>query len=202
VQRSRIDKKHWPLLQALLLQTALAEPGTTAQVLGIFISAKRGGLAPDLDILAPALQRMLLRLLPLGQANEAAWALWGTLVFDLPPDSEVLKHIEATEDSVVALIALHARAEVAAWSHVSPATWQPLMVADELWRDKWLLVYEALAQGWLKPARGNPLRTQKPFRALNDAGVRFFDKRMFSARRLRPTKVAPNTGLAPLFSLP
>ena len=90
-------------------------------------------------------------------------------------------------DDVVALLALHGRA-AGLFKHVDDSRWKPLMVADQLWDDHWLLAYEGSIHGWLPSASGadyigaDPVRTE-----LRAANVSFYAE----TARLREVSAAP-----------
>lgn len=199
--RLQIEEQAWPIFQSLLFQTMIAEPGVLFHVLGRILDSERMGYRADLDRLEAILNQLIMRLIPLGQFNEVAWALWGLILFELSPTSEVLCDVGLVDNPFVALLALYAINEIGGvWHAVSGQLWASYMTADELLGEQWILAYEAMARGWLPPSNTNPFTSHPAFQFLNQGGVRFFNERMCNRAIVRATRRAPSRGIAPIFS--
>lgn len=194
-----VQESNRRLFQHLLLQCAMAEPGTIPQLLALLITGKAAGWSLESDLVAETLNRILGSLLPMGCGNEAAWCLWGLFALELPLDGSNLKAISSTDDPFVALLALHGQSE-GLLQTLDTSNWSPAVAEGGLWEHQWILAYEACVQGWIPPASGpNPVMNDPAFRILAEAGVRFFDGTKIKG--VVPTGVAPSVGTAPLFSL-
>ena len=113
---------------------------------------------------------------PRGHGSEAAWALWTAICHDLRIEEQAAKRLAAMQDSVVALLALHANQQDLVVAPLDTSRWASLMNADELYAEHWLLAYEALAKGWLPSASGvDYVSSDVNFRFLKDRGVEFYD---------------------------
>jgi hypothetical protein len=164
------------LFQRLSTQCLLAEPGTSAVVLERLAMHRARGLPVNYIELAEVLNDQIVEHAPLGHANEVAWALWGTLIFNLSITKAAAKVLSDVEDDAVALLALHSRERGLMHVSLSTALWQSYLTADQLFGEHWLLAYEAPIKGWLPSASGaDHVGAEASFDWLRNIGVQFYE---------------------------
>ena len=193
-----VQEQNRTLFQHLLLQCLVAEPATIASVLTQLIRGADTGWQLEFDLVSNALNKLMNELLPMGHGNEASWCLWGLYALELPVDGSNMPVISASEDPIVALLALYGRHR-GLLGDLDTTNWEASMTSDDLYGDRWLLAYEALVKGWLPSQDGTDYISSEPrFKALRDGGVQFFDEERIVG--ILPTGVAPTLGIAPIFS--
>lgn len=181
VQGMTVSATAWRAFHNCVLGAAAADPSTLPVALGtLFMVAQRSGLSVPQAPLGEVFDSVVLRHAPRAQGSEVAWALWGALAWNVSLSVESAKAIDAMEDDVVALLALHANAKgLFPANALTAAKWATLAAQpDALESDHWLLAYEANQHGWL-PAPSVAKNTA--FAAMSKAQVRFYD----------PAKVKP-----------
>lgn len=193
-----VNEQNRTLFQHLLLQCLVAEPGTIAPVLAQLIRGTDMDWQLDSDLVSETLNRLMNELLPVGHGNEASWCLWGLYALGLPVDGSNLPVISASEDSIVALLALYGK-HSGRLASLDTTNWEASMTSDDLFGDRWLLAYEALVKRWLPSLDGTDyISSEARFRTLRDGGVQFFDEEQIVG--ILPTGIAPSLGIAPIFS--
>lgn len=184
-----IHAANWSFCEGLLAQTLINEPATIQNVLRLFKHYDSLGYPIDRQRLAETLNLISLTHAPLGHGSEVAWALWGCIEFNLNVANPAAQKAFEMQDSVVSLVALHARFLGLISAHVSVATPQSRMTPLELTDEQWLLSYEANIKGWL-PSVGiaDHVAAVPEYSFLKAAGVSFYD----TTRRLGP-RIPPLT---------
>lgn len=162
------------LLQQLMLQAVIAEPGTFSSVLSILMEAKDEGSGIEEDTLSEVIQNQILQHAPKGHGSEVAWAIWAAIAFKVPIGKLAAGSISGSSDCVVALIALDARERGLISGKFDTKAWEVVMTADDLYSPSWLLAYEASLHGWLK-APGGYVSNDSRFGYLEVKQVRFYD---------------------------
>jgi hypothetical protein len=172
-----ILQANWPLCQDLLLQCVIVEPNTLDAVLNQLVRYRDSGFSLNLDHVSEVLNMVMGKDAPLGHGSEVAWALWASIVLGASVSDDSVKKVASMNDSIVAILMLHAKAK----GLVSPSTdfshFQSYMSTDELRGDQWLLAYEANTKGWL-PSLGNHdhVNQDRCFAFLKNKGVYFYDE--------------------------
>ncbi|HUU28414.1 MAG TPA: RNA-directed DNA polymerase [archaeon] len=171
-----ITENNRSFFQNLLLQCATTDPGTLPFVIEQLKRFSEKSYEIDNDTLKATLNKILVTHAPLGHGGEAAWALWGFLLFSIQIDDAVANKLILSEDDIVAILVLDAKEKGLISNNVNFKFWQSLMKVDEL-RDKhWLLAYEANIKGWLPTASGNDHVDLEPgFSFLKKNDVYFYD---------------------------
>ena len=149
--KTTIPKATWSYYQSLLIQSICTEPGLLPKVL---IEVEKYAVmhgAFDRDALKQALQSVIMNHATQGNNSEIAWAIWGSILFGIPIDEVCVKQICEIEDSVIALLSLDARSQGLMPKGWNPSLWASLMTDTSIENEHWLLGYEALMHGWLKP---------------------------------------------------
>jgi hypothetical protein len=175
------------LVEDLLMQSALVEAGALSLVLLSMLKHP-----PRNAERRKRRHAMLLRIIsshaPQRHSSEVAWAVWACIAMKLQLSPTVTKAVLGMEDSICALLALHARRVGLV---ENPSDLRPLrdsMTADGLYGPRWLLAYEANVKGWFQ-FRGakDYVANERNFRHLKRAGVSFYD----TSKTLLPEEPSP-----------
>ena len=140
------------------------------------------------------MNRIIIEKLPLGQASEAVWAMWLMRQLGIRMVTAAEQAVDNCEDSAAALLGLGLMsvglANPAAFSRLNTFA-EP----DELFGRQWLLCYEGVRQGWIRPVSGaNTLGAFQHFAFLNANGVSFFNIAAAPAVPRRPGAVIGGIG--------
>jgi hypothetical protein len=193
-------EENWSLFQHMLLQAALAEPGTLPVVLGYLLDGREAGKGLAEDLIHDVLNSVIAKHAGLGQGNEAAWGVWGLMTLRLPFEPAAGSALAVATDCATILLCLHARHIGMLSSTFDASLWEPMMSGAELWGSNWLVAYEAHRKGWLPSLAGDDYIAADPCFAWlrDDLKVSFYDDRKIVG--VHPTGVAPSMGVAPMFS--
>lgn len=196
IQALNISSDNLELCESLLLQCLVNEAGAIRKVLETLLKLESVGLTIDKAKFNEALHHVINTHAPLGHGSEVAWAIWGTIEFALPIDSDTAKKAVDMQDSIVWLLLLHALSKGLISSSVSFAVPKSKMKTNELFEEHWLLSYEANIKGWLSSVGSADHVSASPiFQFLKSSGVSFYD----DTRRL--STVAASTIGVPSFSV-
>lgn len=164
------------LIQRLSLQAACVDSGTLQYTLRSFWEHKSVGRDLDLNALKRALDFIVQRHAPLGHSSEVAWCIWAAGVFAIQLSTSSAACIEKMADDAVALTALDGIQKGVFESPPDTTTWVNLINNSSINEQHWLLLYEAVGQGWLPPPGGNDPALSDPFfNHLRSQGVKFYD---------------------------
>lgn len=189
-----IDSLNWSILEKLLYQCILLEPGTIIftleQLLHYHLLL---GYPVDFSLLDHVLNQQIMLHGPLGHGSEVAWALWSLMSFNRPVSTDSVKVVSNMDDPVVALLALDALQRGLAPSGLNPGNWHSHMDVAGLYDEHWLLSYEANFKGWLPSVGGEDhVRADAGFNFLKQSRVYFYDaQRTLSAY---PSRLSPYLG--------
>jgi hypothetical protein len=168
-------EKDYELVEDLLIQCARVEAGTLPFVLNTILrsgntTAVRSSKRRDL------LFRLILEHAPQRHSSEVAWSLWACIVFKFRLPTKVGRAVLTMEDSVCALLLLHAQSLGLMQSPQDIDSLKSVMKAHELYGNRWLLAYEANVKGWLTSDQaGDHVASEHNFGQLKAAGVNFYD---------------------------
>lgn len=175
-QSLTISQAAWPLYQSLLLQCALAEPGTLRFVLSELKRYQNLGHEVDRKAVATTLTQVIERHVPLAQGSEVAWALWSHISLAVPVEKSAADIVPMIDDPFVPILALHARHRKLIPTGLDLASYKTALTPDGLYGPQWLLSYEATVKGWLKP-RSDHIAKDPCFNALRQLGTTFYNTR-------------------------
>lgn len=176
IERTASDVDCALLLQRLLMQTAVADPGTLQFVLRTIYVHRENGGDVDVQSLRKALDLLIQRHAPLGHGSEVAWCIWAAAVFKVELADSSSDAIALMADDVVALTAMFCEGHGVFASPPVRDLWQALVNANAAAREHWLLVYEAVGKGWLKSAPAGDLKGAAQYMTdLRNAAVEFVD---------------------------
>jgi hypothetical protein len=164
------------LLLDLICQCALSEHGA----LNALVAHYEKGYDKGNDKHNAALDQIINSILEqdsmLAMGSEIAWALWAAICFDRRISAKLAKRLDGNPDSVVAILALHARSLGIIRKTVRFPIWESRMRGSSLSGPEWLLAYEADIKGWLPSAeKPNHVDSNPGFSLLKQANVSFYD---------------------------
>lgn len=168
---SSCDFENINTLKDLLFQCIPAEAGALKESITLLIKA---GFSLKSSDVSSIINSLLLEHGPLNHGSEVAWALWTAVYFKVHLTKRSLDQLEGFNDSIVALLALHADSIGLTKSDIKPF-WSHLMTPESLTDGNWLITYEAKQQGWLPSDKIDNVIEKDPFfGALNLARVSFY----------------------------
>ena len=200
VRGLNIADVNWAIYQNLLFQCAHAEPGTLPHVTSELVRYRAVGADVDQDRVADLVSQIIARHLSLGHGSEVVWALWLAIKLGVTLQQDVTTALPKTSDSLVPLLALYANEKGLLTGVLDVSVWLNLMTPEELWRENWLLSYEANVKKWLPSAGGGDHVSQDPcFAFLKKEKVSFFNGRAspFKVKRWRPRPTIIATAMSP-----
>lgn len=170
-----VKQSVWPMLQDLMLECIINEPGTINYVLNLFVKCFNNDYKIDTNQLEGVLNSQIINHAPLGHGSEVAWSLWGSILFDLQLYPKTAQIISEIEDSVVALLALDAESQGLFQEPLERGVWSQYMNQQGLYGEQWLLSYEANIKKWI-PANGRDhVNADSRFNYLKKNGIQFYD---------------------------
>ncbi|HYH79092.1 MAG TPA: hypothetical protein VEX86_04825 [Longimicrobium sp.] len=177
-----VAPQNWPLYQSLLLQCMTIEPGCLPSSERELRKQRSRGHRIDREALSECLEVIITTGAPLGHSAEVAWALWLAIIFDAKLGSKAAVAVSSMIDSFAALTALHAESLGIFTVPLNRSHWAVTQNSNELWRQNWLLAYEANVQKWLPTAgRSDHVKADPAFKELKTRGVRFYDSQVVPA---------------------
>jgi hypothetical protein len=189
-----VDGDAWELFQDLMFQCVMVEPGCLQSVVSLFHQKGTRAVSPKFG---NALEQVIALHAPLGHASEVAWAVWAAIWFKLELSGATALILSTQADSVVALLALHARDAGYIDAAADFSDWEAMMTQDSLYDGNWLLAYEAEIKGWL-PTQGH-VDADPNLSQLKAAGVSFYDVNV-ATPTIRPVATGPYGEPLPTFS--
>lgn len=173
----------WLTYQDLLIQSAVAEPGTLKYVLSELSKYQQQGCLIIKDKIQEALDELILRHQPLCHGSEVAWAVWIAISLGIPLLKSSTDRLSEIEDPLIPLLALHADSKGLTPTGLNLTKWASLMTPEELWGQNWLLCYEANIKGWLPTSHAiDHVNADPCFSFLKNQGVSFYNDRASSTK--------------------
>jgi hypothetical protein len=192
IAHSTVDQSNWPCLQDLLLHAAVTAPSSLRLVLDELWRYRELGYPLDGQKVALALNNIISEHAVLNHGNEVGWAVWGLLVLDEQLSSVASASAARSNDSIVALLLLHAHQKGLVPGGAALGAYIPFMRAEELYGQQWLLSYEANVKGWLPSAGGaaDHVAADPCFSYLKQNGVEFYDSAVLGLATAAPSGFA------------
>lgn len=175
MSRIRIWKYRHEMAEDLLIQCARVEAGALPAVLASILR-NPNRVSRRTRLLKEMLHSVILEHAPQRHSSEVAWSIWACVALKLQLPSRVVKPVLRMEDSVCALLLLHARSLALLPKPKDLDGLQAVMTTQDLYENRWLLSYEASIQQWLPPGPGGDhLAGDQNFLSLKKAKVSFYD---------------------------
>src|ERR1017187_20071 len=188
VTKLRLLEKHAELVEHLLMQCAQVETGALSFVLASMLKNPAKNKETQ-----KRRRLMLLQIVethaPQRHSSEVAWAIWACIAMKLSLPRSVVRAALKMEDSVCALLMLHARESNLVDEPKELQVLSKELKAEALYGPRWLLAYEANIKRWFRFRGAKDYVAQdRNFRFLKKAGVSFYDK----SKTILPT-IQPST---------
>jgi hypothetical protein len=168
-------KAHYEVAEDLLVQAARVEAGALPVVLNTILRQPAADNARK-ERRRNLLLRTIIEHAPQRHSSEVAWSVWGCIAQEFKLPTDVLQLLVKMEDSVCALVALHARSLGLAETPAELDALATALTSDELYDSRWMLAYEAAVRGWLASPTGKDfVGSDVNFSKLKAAGVNFYD---------------------------
>ena len=162
------------ILQSLLCSIGIAEPGSIKEVVESLFFLQVRGYQLDQQLTSDTLNAVIQNSVPLGHHYEVSWALWGLISFNLMLEQNSVGALRATDNSVLAILALDAYHRGLA-PNLDLTRWAARMTVQDLREEEWLLAYEAGVRNWLPSVLGRDHVAADPdFNFLKQQNVRFY----------------------------
>jgi len=162
----------WKLLQDLVCQCALAEPGAMEPVVTLLQEHGDNDFTDALDkLIAGTIDYHA----PISHGSEVAWALWASIWFKRNIPSGVARKLVQNRDAAVAVLSLHAKEMGLIGNDVSFSDWIASLSVDSFYNSQWLFAYEADIKGWLSSGQKSLANEDPLFSRLKSDGISFFD---------------------------
>lgn len=189
VANIRTWKAHYEVAEDLLVQAARVEAGALPVVLNTILRQP-----VENDTKKERRRNLLLKTIvehaPQRHSSEVAWSVWGCIAQGFKLSTESLRLLVKMEDSVCALVALHARSLGLTESPAELDSLATALTSGELYDSRWMLAYEAALRGWLVPPDGKDfVGTDVNFSKLRAAGVNFYNIAKTALPLLPPPKI-------------
>lgn len=168
-----VADENWPILENILGQCVLVDPACLPQVCEQIVHYKSLDYDVNVELWDELLNRIVGERLPLGQASEAVWAMWIMKLLEISLAGPSEAAVNECEDSAAGLMGL-GLASVGLGDFATLQGLRTFAEPDELFGRQWLLCYEGVKQGWIRPASGRPV-TDSQFRFLLAKDVSFFN---------------------------
>lgn len=173
LENGALHQANWMYIQQFLFQCIVIDPFNLYPVLTALQAAHNQGYVVEKVRLEKLLNLEIIQRCPLRQTHEVAWAIWAIIYWELRISDEAAKLISKIPNSIVALSALHARQEGCV-SNLDTSLWESYLEKEALYKDQWLLAYEACIKGWLKPTK-NFIEQEQFFDSMKQNSVIFYD---------------------------
>lgn len=171
-----LHQENWRLFQRLLLLCITPEPATFPYAIDLIIKWVNTGYPPLTIELHEIVNSIIETHSPLAHSSEVSHALWACIALNLQINPKAASALSKSDDSIVALMALHCESKGLLSSALDKSMWQVHMTPNGLYDEHWLLSYEANIKGWLPTVGGGDHVAADPnFGFLKNAGVYFYD---------------------------
>jgi hypothetical protein len=188
--RQRVSETNWLLFQRLLLQTALAEPGTLEKVTALLSWEKSRGRSLDEPNVTNALNLLVGEAAQSGHSSEVAWGLFAAAKLGVKMTPAVTRLVSDMADDVVAITALDAQDRGVFPTPLDTSLWRTWMTKSELYGEHWLAAYEAYEHGWLVTTP-DYIAGDTAFAHLRANDVRFYNERRRFLPKAKSGVLAP-----------
>ncbi|MDY0885204.1 RNA-directed DNA polymerase [Dongia soli] len=171
---ARISRENWDIYEAFLLRISREHTNTVDLVTKIICTYAAMGypISPMVD---GWVNDLLVTHVPANHHFEVSWALWAAISLERKLTGVTVDALSKTDNSVCALLALRAQELNLCEKSLATAVWFGNLSPQAFYEDRWLLLYEAIANGWLTSAPADML-SEPFFSTLLQEKVRFFLK--------------------------
>lgn len=170
-----IHKNNWPLFESLLLNTISFNATCINTIINLLLKYEEMGSNYPIDKkkLHEAIEYLILNTLPTN-TYEICWALWSAKVFSINLSEKVGKKLSSIDNPFIGLLALDINNK-GKLSGYDESIWNQHLNKEQLYSNKWILVYEIVNKKWITIPR-NYLIGDTQFSELFQHKVSFYDE--------------------------
>lgn len=167
-----IFKENWSLFESLLFKMGISEPIILPDILRILLTYEK-------FVNKNRLEEFILEILSehyyKGHNFEIAWSLWIAKSFSIKVDKKLAKKILSSRDVISIIIVLDMIENSLISSSIDLSELESELTEEGLLNEWWLLVYESIKKGWLKPSDPYLLKNSEYFSELEKRDIEFYD---------------------------
>jgi hypothetical protein len=190
---SRIEEENWELYESFLIRLAREHTNTIDVVCKIFCTYAALGYTLTNHVTG-FVNNLICDHCPANNHFEVAWALWLARSLNLSIREEAAAHLSNLKNSVCALLSLDLLHRGAVQRGLQTDLWLEGASGNDLYRSRWLLIYEGVVQKWLGDRHASIVDSDPFFAVLKSKKVRFFDINAFNKLVNIPGSILRFTG--------
>lgn len=171
-----INKSDWPIFEGLIYQCIAVESGCIRIATKLLCKIALRRFPINHEKLKVTISTVINRGFSHAHGSEIAWAIWLAICFKIEIEEIIAKKISSIDDSIVRIIALHAK-QLGLIPKLNTDQWRRDLIKDSLTDEKWLFAYESNVKNWLTPATGGDfVGVNSVFKLLKSANVHFYEE--------------------------
>lgn len=170
--RYKLFKENWNLFESLLYKMGMSEPVILPDILRLLLSNRSW---VDESKLKEFTMAILEEHHYKGHNFEIAWGLWIAKSFSLKINDDLAQKIINSSDVISIIIVLDMINEGLISSSIDLSELESELTEEGLFNEWWLLTYESIKKGWLKPKDPDLLRKSLYFSELEQRDIEFYD---------------------------
>lgn len=165
IRNTAIPESKWYLVKAILLNAITIEPSLLPMVFEMFNDYSGFCDNEFYKLLEINLNNIIDVNLEFDYSFEVLWGLWGLKYFGLNLKNGIAQTILNSDSPLILLVLLdlYDKNLIIMKDELDLSTIKNLMIAESLYSENWILVYEAITKGWLKPKNGKDFIVSDPF---------------------------------------
>ncbi|MDG5768251.1 RNA-directed DNA polymerase, partial [Balneolales bacterium ANBcel1] len=172
----KINSKSWKTFECLLIKSAMIEPSVLDVVNRILLTYKKELDYQSRRDIKNLVYYVLTEQSKMNHHFEVSWALWMAHSFDIMIDEKIANIVINLGDTTSCLILLFlAKEREMVIGEPDFYELEFMLVDTVLSSEQWLLAYEAIKKGWLKPIDDKLIDKNLFFSILYDLNVEFYD---------------------------
>jgi hypothetical protein len=197
LQSLSVNKNAWPLVQSLLWQAAIGDPGVLRPLVDFLWRNKQINplLSVDKDLATAALETLIIRNAEVKHASEVLWSIWAALLFQISLTDEMVNAIAKVDDSFVAIATCVAWERGLIHGEIPTSIWFKWLEPKGFQGPNWLFCYEAKRENWYPDALAKAdFDKDESLVALEKHDVTFVDKTVLDSYEPRTSKAFITSG--------
>lgn len=172
IENYRIYTNNWKLFQSLILKCTLLDPRTIKYVIRILLANTKNVENKNIESVT---EQLFDYHIFKSHSYEITWTLWLAKTFNIKINEENATNILNSNDVIPIIVALDLKHKGLIDSKIDTSHLIEGLTKESLLEEKWLLTYESIIKGWLKPKDTTLLDKDPYFKILKNNGVIFYD---------------------------
>jgi hypothetical protein len=174
IHNLQVFEDNLPLFESLILKSTLTQSSCLSDVAGLLIDNKKKKYAGKIERIEKTLSELIRIHAKYLEHYEVSWALWLAKEFEIKLNKDLDPLLSKLDNPIIVLLVLDLRERGLISSLIDDRKWKRFLVKEQLYDDHWLLAYEAVIKGWMKPSK-DYLEEDPFYKALVDSDVSFYD---------------------------